>query len=238
MIRIVEIGQVAWQGVTEPIFCRGEDGLEYIVKGKHAGYRSLIAEWIANRLGHLVGLPNPQIAQMEISTALFDYGIDKEKLSKLGRGTLFGSQKVDNVVEFRSSDLKTVDVTIQAEILAFDLWVANSDRVFVEGLGNPNLLWSEDRQGVVVIDFNNAFLPESMVDFWVTHAFRNAGSVWSETFRSSMEARFRSALDHLEEIWNELPVEWTETCTEFSLASVSSILWKFDSDATSFWSPP
>ena len=33
MIRIVEIGDIAWQGKTEPVICRAEDGREYVVVG-------------------------------------------------------------------------------------------------------------------------------------------------------------------------------------------------------------
>ena len=45
MKRIVEIGDIVWQGKTEPVFCRAEDGHEYVVKGNFAGRRALIAVW-------------------------------------------------------------------------------------------------------------------------------------------------------------------------------------------------
>lgn len=237
MIRIIEIGDIAWQGVTEPIFCRGDDGFEYVVKGRHAGYRSLIAEWVANRLGRELGLPIPDIAQMKIAPTLFDYGGDPAKLAKLGRGTLFGSRRVANVVEIRERDLRDIDIELQAKVLAFDWWVANADRVFVQGKGNPNLLWAEDTGQLVVIDFNNAFLLADMGDFWEGHAFREANVVWTQAFQNFLNREFREALSHLQVVWNELPEEWLETNTEFSLAALESILWKFETDAITFWNP-
>ena len=237
MIRIIEIGDVACQGVTEPIFCSCDDGFEYVVKGRNAGYRSLIAEWVANRLGRQLGLPIPEIAQMKIEPGLFDYGSATGKLAKLGRGILFGSRKVPNVDEIREADLIDIDIRLQARVLAFDWWVANSDRPFVQGMGNPNLLWAEDTGQLVVIDFNNAFLPADMNDFWEHHAFRHAKTIWTRAFQSDLEQDFREALSHLQVIWNELPDEWIDAGTEFSLAALESILWKFDTDPVNFWNP-
>lgn len=238
MIRIIEVGDVAWQGKTEPVFCHGDDGFEYVVKGRgNAGCRALIAEWVANRLGRLIGLPIPEIAQMQIAPALFDYGADKEKLAKLGRGILFGSQKISHVDELRETDIKSIDIHLRAKVLLFDWWIANSDRIFVNGRGNPNLLWAEDAEALVVIDHNLAFLPDEMRDFWQNHAFRDARSIWTPAFRGVMEAQFSSALSELQVIWNEIPEEWTEFETELTLAYLESILWKFDTEATSFWNP-
>jgi hypothetical protein len=237
MIRIIEIGEFAWQGKTEPIFCQGDDGFEYVVKGRHAGYRALIAEWVANRLGQMIGLPIPEIAQMQVEPSVFDYGADKGKLSKLGRGIVFGSRKVLNVDELRATDIKRIGIELRAKVLAFDWWIANSDRIFVQGRGNPNLLWAEDDARLVVIDHNLAFLPAEMGDFWCNHAFRDAKSLWSTSFQKSLGDEFRDALSHLQVIWNEIPEEWTEFETEFSLATLESILWKFDTDAAIFWNP-
>ncbi len=238
MIRIVEIGEIAEQGVTEPVFCKGDDGCEYVVKGRNAGFHSLIAEWVAGRLGRLMGLPIPEIARMEIVPEMFDYGSDADKLSKLGRGTLFGSRRVPNTVEIRDADVHGLDLQLQARVLAFDWWIANADRIFVQGRGNPNLLLAEDTGSLVVIDHNNAFILEDPGDFWMHHAFRDAKSIWTEAFRQRQSREFRAALQHLEVIWNELPEEWTESENSLSRSHVESILWKFDTEAAKFWNPP
>ena len=73
MIRIIEIGDIAWQGKTEPVFCRAEDGHEYVVKGSFAGRKALIAEWVANRLDKLLQLPIPDFEQLRLDPQLLEY---------------------------------------------------------------------------------------------------------------------------------------------------------------------
>ena len=72
------------------------------------------------------------------------------EVEHLGPGMLFGSRREPNVVELRHADLPRIDWNLKARVLAFDWWIANSDRVFIEGAGNPNLLWAEDVQRLVV----------------------------------------------------------------------------------------
>jgi hypothetical protein len=236
MLTIIEIGDIAWQGRTEPVFCRGDDGNDYIVKGTFAGRKALIAEWVANSLGREIGLPIPEFALLKVDPAMFDYGAKPESLDRLGRGILFGSRRVANVVEIRHTDLSRIDLNLQARVLAFDWWIANSDRVFIDGAGNPNLLWSEEQQALIVIDHNLAFDPDLMADFWNEHAFREANKIWSESFRQNMETDFRRALAKLPSIWNEVPEEWLESDTGLTRPAVESLLWRFEQDADKFWS--
>ncbi|WP_409527298.1 HipA family kinase [Rhizobium sp. BK591] len=49
-IEIEEVLRRSDQGVTRPYICRGADGKLYYVKGKDAGYESLVKEWIAGTL--------------------------------------------------------------------------------------------------------------------------------------------------------------------------------------------
>jgi len=46
-----------------------------VVKGDFAGRRALIAEWVANRLGKLIGLPIPDIALLRLDPLLLDYSV-------------------------------------------------------------------------------------------------------------------------------------------------------------------
>jgi hypothetical protein len=235
MLRITEIGDIAWQGKTEPVICRAEDGHEYVVKGSFAGRKALIAEWVASRLGRTLNLPIPEVEQLKLEPKLAEFSVKTNEVERLGRGVLFGSRREVNLVEIRHSDLPRVDLNLRARVLAFDWWIANSDRVFIEGVGNPNLLWSEDQQRLVVIDHNLAFEVSLMADFWSEHAFREARQVWSEAFCSAMGAEFRAALGHLKTIWNEMPEDWTEVDSGLTLAGVESLLWKFDQEADTFW---
>jgi hypothetical protein len=237
MIRIVEIGDIAWQGKTEPVFCRAEDGNEYVVKGNFAGRRALIAEWVANRLGRLFNLPIPDFAQLQLDPALLEYGAKTMEIERLGKGILFGSRREPNLVEIRQADLPRIDGQLKARVLAFDWWIANSDRVFIDGAGNPNLLWAEDLQRLVVIDHNLAFEPSLMSGFWAEHAFRESRQAWSEPFLRGISDEFRQALGRLQVIWNEMPVEWLEADCGLSLAQIEALLWRFDQESDTFWTP-
>ena len=166
MLRLIEIGDIAWQGKTQPVFCRAEDSHEYVVKGKFAGRKALIAEWVSNRLGRLFGLPIPEFEQLFLDPQLLEYSARRSEVEILGRGVLFGSRRELNLVEIRQVDLPLVDLDLRARVLAFDWLIANSDRVFIEGAGNPNLMWAEEGQRLVVIDHNLAFDRSLMGNFW------------------------------------------------------------------------
>lgn len=237
MIRIIELGEIAWQGMTEPVFCRADDGHEYVVKGKRAGRKALMAEWIANRLGHLLHLPIPNFELMELDPTMITFSISMEKVSHLGIETLFGSRRVPNVVELRHADVSLVDPILRARVLAFDWWIANGDRVFIEGGGNPNLLWAEDKRELVVIDHNLAFDSSLITNFWNEHAFRDDKTLWTESFCLQMNSEFRAALAKLKVIWSELPEDWTEIEGGLIFQEIESLLWRFDKDADTFWRP-
>jgi hypothetical protein len=49
-VDIVEIIGRSEQGITRPFICHGDDSCLYYVKGKGAGFRTVVAEWIAGRL--------------------------------------------------------------------------------------------------------------------------------------------------------------------------------------------
>jgi hypothetical protein len=235
MIRIVEIGDTTFQGKTEPVLCRGEDGFDYVVKGQFAGSRALIAEWIANRLGRLIDLPIPEFELMYLDSNLLKYGIKQREAQNLGKGTLFGSRRIANLVEIRASDLGLINVDLRAKVLAFDWWICNADRILIDGGGNPNLLWSEDKKELVVIDHNLAFEPTLMGDFWMEHALRDSIKQWNSTFREGMELAFKGALEHLQSIWSELPSEWIESPNAQAIKEVEALLWRFDREPSMFW---
>ena len=55
-IQILEIIGRATQGITKPFICRGEDEHIYFVKGRGAGMRSLICEWVVGNLAIKLGV--------------------------------------------------------------------------------------------------------------------------------------------------------------------------------------
>lgn len=235
MLQIIEVGEIAWQGKTQPVFCRAEDGHEYIVKGQHAGCKALIAELVAHRLGTHLGLPIPACELLEIPLAVFDYGANHKAIELLGTGVLFGSRKVDEVKEISYTSITRIPQELRARILAFDWWIANPDRILGEAGGNPNLLWHDQTEAVHVIDHNLAFEPEEMNEFWQHHIFRDSVSVWTERFRHGQEQLFEEGIQQMETVWDEIPQEWTEASLNVTLNSVKTLLWKFKTDPANFW---
>jgi hypothetical protein len=236
MLQIIEIGDVAWQGKTKPVFCRAEDGNEYIVKGKYAGRKALVAEFMTSHLGQSLGLPIPPFEILEVNPNVLKYGGNREVIDLLGQLPLFGSCRVYNVEEISHTHIKKVDRNLQAKILCFDWWVANGDRIYGEAGGNPNLLWDVSQEKCWVIDHNLAFEPEQMEDFFSNHIFRGSRSLWTNRFRLEMEDFFNQSLDTLQVLWNQLPEEWVDVDIGLDLEKIQSILSKYQSASASFWS--
>lgn len=171
-LEIVEIMGRAQQGVTQPFICRAEDDQVYFVKGRGAGRRSLVCEWIAGQLGRRLGLPIAPFEIVEIPEALLAVAM-RDDLNDLGVGKAFGSRKMP-VVELSVSLIDQVPEEIQRDVLAFDWWVRNADRSLGELGGNPNLFWDANNAALVVIDHNQAFDPGfSAQDFVESHVFRS-----------------------------------------------------------------
>ena len=90
---ITEIISRSEQGMTRPFLCRAEnDGLFY-VKGRYAGYRTLCCEWVAGRLGQLMGLPIPDFFIAEVPIGLVRDSA-RADAGDLGAGLVFASQLV------------------------------------------------------------------------------------------------------------------------------------------------
>lgn len=238
---ITEIISRSDQGRTQPFLCRGDDGVEYFVKGRHAGLRSLCCEWIAARLAQAFGLPTPHPVICEVPEELIASSV-RSDAAELGAGPAFGSTFVENITELTVRTAHLVGEDTRRWVLLFDWWVRNGDRTLTEFGGNPNLFWSNGGLGLVVLDFNLTFdrqLGEK--EFWTTHAFRLAASGWDAEFRAEAEGRMEAVLSRLPEIWEELPVGWRyldgdPTLPEsLSRTEVESILGRFRNDPSLFW---
>lgn len=208
-IEIVAINGRAAEGtgVSRPFRCEGEDGRDYFVKLKNAGYECLVKEWVAGRLALEMGLPAAAVQQVRIAPALIK-GI-KEYENELGDGLAFGSLKVEASDRLALEFIREGADGVLSRILLFDWWVRNSDRSLTTYGGNPNLLWEMDPGRVVMIDHDNAFDASfNPADFWEFHALRAHINAWNRAARSEMVAWLTAGLEHLERIWTEIPEEW------------------------------
>jgi hypothetical protein len=212
MIEIIDIvgihGRTAeGNGVSRPFRCEGEDGHDYFVKLKNAGYECLVKEWVAGRLAHEMGLPAAEVRQVKIPPELI--AGNKEYENDLGHGVAFGSLKVEAAERLSLEFIrKDVDDSL-SRILLFDWWVRNADRALTEIGGNPNLLWEIDPGRVVMIDHDNAF--DASFDssaFRQFHALRGHLGAWLPGLREEMGCWLEAGLNRLDAIWAELPEEW------------------------------
>lgn len=208
MLTIVEIISEARQGITKPFLCRCDDGHEYFVKRANAGRKAQIAEWVAGSLARHLGLPVPPFDIAEVPRQLLDLRPTEER-REWGDGPVFASRVVDNAVEIRFSDLRKIPLRNQAEILLFDSWIGNGDRMLSDLGGNPNMLWSDLVQQVSIIDHNLAF--ESLAaEVRAHHAFSTASSAWDVLFISELPQRLVAAASTIADIWGKLPDVWVE----------------------------
>lgn len=240
-IEIVEIMGRSEQGITKPFICGGDDDRVYFVKGRGAGRRSLICEWIAGQLGQRLGLPIAPFDIVEVPPELLAIAM-RDDPAELGTGKAFGSRKA-SVVELSVSHIDSVPEATQRDVLAFDWWVRNGDRSLGEVGGNPNLFWDVENEGLVVIDHNQAFDPAfSRQDFAELHAFRGECQVlfgdWA--VQQCYVERFLGALSDWEAICNTVPSEWwfvdaeQTVPTDFDIETTYQLLMQCQTDG--FWS--
>lgn len=240
-LEIVEIMGRAQQGVTQPFICRAEDDQVYFVKGRGAGRRSLICEWIGSQIGLRLGLPIAPFEIVEVSEVLLAVAM-RDDMNDLGVGKAFGSRKI-SVVELSVSLIDQVPKDIQRDVLAFDWWVRNADRSLGESGGNPNLFWDTNNAALVVIDHNQAFDSEfSALDFVETHVFRAHWNtlIGDRVVQQRYVTRFLNALSEWATICNTIPPEWwfvdaeQTVQTDFDIQFAYQCLLRCQTDV--FWS--
>ncbi|MGY6588482.1 MAG: HipA family kinase [Wenzhouxiangella sp.] len=208
-IEIVEVIRRSEQGITRPFICRGDDGETYFVKGRDAGRRSLICEWIAGQLGLAMKLPLAPFAIVNVPAELIASG-GMPELADLGAGPAFGSMRRE-AMELNAATVQLVPAALQRDVLAFDWWIRNPDRYLTGQGGNPNLFWDPASEELIVIDHNQAFVSdfdrESFLDL---HVFADqVGPVFRDiATRADYNHRFSAALENWERIQSSIPESW------------------------------
>lgn len=228
-------------GVSRPFRCEGEDGRDYFVKLKNAGYQCLVKEWAAGRLAQEMGLPVADVCQVRIPPELIEG--NKEYETELGYGIAFGSLKVEPTERLSLEFVRSDAEGMLSRILLFDWWVRNSDRALSECGGNPNLLWEIESGRVVMIDHDNAFdAVFSAADFGNYHALRAHLGAWDSEKRQEVAAWLEAGLSRLDQIWAEIPEEWLvdsygDPRCELDKPRLHAVLSSFHTDPD-FWSIP
>lgn len=230
-VQIEQILRRATQGRTKPFLCQGDDGHLYFVKGRGAGQRSMLAEWVAGHLARAFDLPVADFELVDIPPALIDMGGPFNLAAELGAGSAFGSRVQQHVQEISWPHLQRIDLRLQRDLLVFDWWIRNEDRYFSERGGNPNLLWDESSKGLVIIDHNLAFDPDfDAQSFQELHVFatRWQGVASDLVEQAHYQARCEAALAHFDQACNSAPEEWwwagEDVPADFDREAVRSLL--------------
>jgi len=210
IVQIIEVLGRAAQGITQPFICRGDDERLYFVKGRHAGRKSLIAEWLGSSMAEAFGLPVAPFRIAEVQEALID--IAPAEFVELGAGYVFASQAVPNSLELSWTSLQSVDPDQQLDVIVFDWWARNQDRTLTALGGNPNLLWDPAGNKMLVIDQNQAFdVDFDKAAFLELHAFARMWHKVYEDFvtRQIYEMRMQNALEQFERACDRMPDSWS-----------------------------
>ena len=241
VVQITEVLNRSVQGRTLPFRCRGADGRQYYVKGRGAGRRSLIAEWLACNMAKEFGLPVAEFRVVEVPEALAQLGLPE--FDELGVGYAFGSLISEHVIDLPFSYIDRVPAMLRRDIAVFDWWVKNGDRNLTANGGNVNLLWQVVQQELVVIDYNLAFDDTfDASDFLATHVFAQD---WNDVYqdyiaRPEYMQRMKGALLQFDRAYDQMPEDWLEAAPGvpalISPQQVKAVLESVDLEI--FWNMP
>ena len=216
------------QGVSQPYLCYDENGVLRWCKGNHTGLRSLISEWVCARIARKLGLPVPACDILRLDPTLFrDWSVCQggrvPQLVTESNPFVFASSNVEDskdVIDIER-DMHCDDPVLLVRICLFDELIRNTDRTD----DNTNLL---SNAGVHVIDHNNAFDPAfDRETFLREHALRRFRAEADPSVLTAFASQVRQVVtdDFLDEVWSEMPAEWTEAgCEVLSLDEMKGVL--------------
>jgi len=214
ILQIREVLGPAEQGKSLPFKCIAEDGDLYFVKAQQTNRASLWREWICAHLARAFGLNVPPFSLVQIDETL--HAELPAEWRQLGCLPAFGSRQHRGTSWLELGMAPLVPKAAQRDILVFDWWVRNVDRLE----GNPNLLWDQEHQAVVVIDHNLALDPDFKADEFIQeHVF---AAQWGEladdlALRAEYGRRLSLALPAATLALQTAPEEWLWENSEFDL---------------------
>ena len=241
MIQVSEVIRRSDQGVTRPFICRDEEGRQLWVKGAAWSKSELVAEWICAQLALQWGLPLAEFDLAFVEPDIVAFSVVPE-IASLGVGCGFGSIHAHGAAELNFSDISKIDIELRADLLLFDYWVQNEDRILGEGGGNPNLLLKVESFDLVVIDHNSAFDIEfNRNNFFENHVFSQSIEAWDEEFKKSRHEKILALLQTLPDTIRSIPEEWFEGDDELGHALIAEVdrvgktLSRVSKDPQVFW---
>lgn len=203
---IVEILKPSVQGRNKAFICRGEDEKIYYVKGSNAGRIRQCSEWVVGNLAREFGLPVPAFQLVTVPEILVEA---KPEFQAIGAGVAFASEAQAHAQWFEPGFLRDVPEKTRLDVLVFDWWVRNDDRME----DNPNLLWDAHSNFLHVIDHDSAFSPDFTPTLFKNyHIFHED---WQMAFgdlarQAEFSARMADALSIWEEACHNSPTHWID----------------------------
>lgn len=199
----------------------------------------MIAEWLAAGLGDAMGLPVREASLVNVPQAL----AFTEGAQVLRTGIAFGSVELPQPDDLAFSLAESLPRDLRADVLAFDYWLHNADRILGPAGGNPNMLVSKDNP-LVLIDHGNAFDPEfDPLSFKANHAFASCRALWLEVARRrEWKKRARAAMKLIPARWQAMPEAWHESdhgemLHDIRMEDVIFLLQQVATRETTFWKP-
>ena len=132
------------EGGSLPGVVEADDQGTYVVKFRGAGQgpKALVAEVISGELGRRLGLPVPELAEIDLDPIVARAEPDEEvqELIKASAGANLGMDFLPGALGY-DPVAHPVDAGLASRIIAFDAFVENVDRSW----RNPNLLIWHDR---------------------------------------------------------------------------------------------
>ncbi|KXJ57469.1 MAG: hypothetical protein AXW15_13535 [Neptuniibacter sp. Phe_28] len=230
-------------GILRPFLCTADNGQPYFVKGKNAGIRGLIKEWICAKLAQAYGLPIPEPEILTIDPRLVKLA-KPEWHDDLSCNFLFGSKSVAPCEILTYSGISYIPELELRDLLVFDHWIMNDDRNLTVKGGNVNLLQRNaplhKERDWFIIDHNLAF-DENYRDLPSNLNFHVAYKAWQDNpidliDRVQYENRMGNTLTLLNTFIRDLPHEWIEWLAENDdtyMAKLQSTLDRYTQDE--FW---
>lgn len=238
MIDIEEVLGPATQGCGGAYECRGADSKRYWVKGLNAQRAFQVREWIAGHLAKAFGLPIANFRLVNIDAGLHLYL--PTEYQEIGYGACFASEHAENSTWlWQYSMPKDVPEQTQMDLLLFDFWIQNPDRT----VGNPNLLWVEQAEQLVVIDHNLSFETDFCdKTFFEEHVFAHQkDNVFGDC---AIIAEYSERMEKALTVWGDaiesIPEEWNwsnleqDHPAEIDLLALRAVVDRFEQE--NFWS--
>ncbi len=159
------------EGGSLPAVIEADDDGMYVIKFRGAGQgpKALIAELVAGELARVLGLPIPEIVQVELDREFARTEPDPEiqDLIRASEGTNLGSDYLPGAINYDPAAMQP-DTALASRIVWFDAYTSNVDRT----ARNPNLMvWHRQ---LYLIDHGAAL--------YFHHDWENAGDACGKPF--------------------------------------------------------